>query len=158
MSLTVSLLFHHHTLTNKLDWQYFSLVCQPLHPSIHPSSHPSIHPSLFPSPPLTPTIPGAMLCLLKRCVVSECTACHQYGWVTEVAGSNAVHRFTPSLAVPLPVQIMCSGVSERVSVCVCVFGMDMCVHMCEYLTVWWWVFFPLLCLGPCMDMYVCVSS
>lgn len=138
--LTVSLLFHHNTLTNKLDWRYFSLVCLSFPPFIHPPLPP---PSSPPPTPLTPTVPGAMLCLLKRCVVSECSACHQYGWVTEVAGSNAVHCFTPTLAVPLPEQITHAGVSERVNVCVCVcdgMGYVVCV------------------LCPRIDMCVCVSS
>lgn len=101
---------------------------------------PFIHPSMLPSslPPLTPRVPGAMLCLLKRCVVSECAACHQYGWVTEVSGSNAVHCFMPALAVPLPVHIMCAGVLECVSMsarmhicgCVLVPALIFCMYVC----------------------------
>lgn len=108
---------------------------------------PFIHPSMLPSslPPLTPRVPGAMLCLLKRCVVSECAACHQYGWVTEVSGSNAVHCFTPALAVPLPVHIMHAGVLDCVSMCD---GMHICVHGCQ--AVW-------MCPRPCINiLYVCL--
>ena len=142
-SLTVSLLFYHNTLTGNI----FHPCVNP--PSIHSSLHPSVHPSLLlPSPPLTPTVPGATLCLLKRCVLSECSAWHQYGWVTEVTGSNTVHCFAPALAAPLPMQIRHLGASERVSVGL---WLDVYACMCGYLALW---FCPLLCINMC----VCVSS
>lgn len=113
---------------------------------------PFIHPSMLPSslPLLTPRVPGAMLCLLKRCVVSECAACHQYGWVTEVSGSNAVHCFTPALAVPLPVHIMCAGVLECVS-------MSAGIHICGCVLVPALIF-CMRVIGPCRCLGSCVYS
>lgn len=139
---SVSLLFHHNTLTNKLLWQYFSLVCQ-LPPSIHPST-----------PPLFPhwRLPSLGPCYACWSAVSEWAASHQYGWVTEVMGSNAVHRFTPTLAVPLPEQIKCVGVSERESVCV---GTDTYVWlygMCVFLLCY---VFVLAGVYVCFGRYMC---
>lgn len=139
--LTVSLLFHHNTLTNKLDWQYFSLVCLSFPPFIHPPLPP---PSSPPPPHTIDAYSPWGHAMLAEALCCERVLCLPSIWV-----SYRGRRFKRSS--PLHADTSCASTradyprrSVRACKCVCVCVMGWIRGVC------------VLC--PRIDMCVCVSS